>query len=255
MKSNSVLIIGASRGIGKALAFEFAKNGWDLFLASRDIENLKTIKSEIESKYSVDCIITVLDVTSDKDYELVFSKIRNQNHNLDLIILNSGISKPINLSEIDENIIRQIFETNFFGIVRGMKFAVDYFKIIGKGHIATVSSLADARGFPGSSAYVASKTAISHFTEAASIELRKSNINVTLIKPGFVITDMTANHKFTMPFLISAEKSAKIIYSGIKKGKKQIYFPLPTAIGSYLIKILPGFIFRYLTKFWKGENG
>jgi hypothetical protein len=138
--------------------------------------------------------------------------------------------------------------------VNGLKHFTNYFKEQKYGKIAIVSSLADARGFPGSSAYAASKAAISHITEAARTELKPYNIDVVSVKPGFIITDMTANHKFYLPFLISSEKYARNFYKGIARGKMRIYYPYPTAFLTYLLKIMPGFMFDFIMRFWKGEN-
>lgn len=251
---NTVFIIGASRGIGKSIAFEFARNGWNLFLTARNLDDLTSVQKEIQRHYSVKCEINVLDVTLDSDFEKTIDKFSANFETLDLVIFNSGISEPILLKDIDIDLFRKIFETNFFGIVNGLKHFVEYFKKQSFGKIAIVSSLADARGFPGSSAYTASKSAISHVTEAARIELKSLNIEVISVKPGFVKTDMTANHKFHMPFLISSEKYAKNFYQGIVKGKKRIYYPYPTAFLTYLLKIIPSSIYDFLMRFWRGEN-
>lgn len=252
--SKTVFIAGASRGIGKALAIEFSRNGWNTFLTARNTENLQLLKDEILSKYAVSCEIGKLDITIESDYDKSFHKCLQIYSSIDLVILNSGISKSVKLKNIDLETIRQIYETNFFGIVTGMKKSIDIFLNQKYGKLAVVSSLADARGIPGSAAYSSSKAAISQISDAARIELRNSNIEVVLIKPGFVTTDMTAKHTFHMPFLISAERAAIIIYKGLKRNKMRIYFPFPTAILTYLLKLIPSFLFEFLFRFWKGED-
>jgi short-subunit dehydrogenase len=252
--NKTVFIVGASRGIGKSLAYIFAKNNWNLFLVSRNLDELQMIKDELISKYSIQCEISQLDITKYDDHLIALEKCKQVFPQLDLVVLNSGISESVKISELDLDVTRKIFETNFFGILSGLQIFVDYFKNQKFGKIAIVSSLADARGYPGSSVYAASKAAISHITEAARIELKSLNIDVIAIKPGFVITDMTSKHKFRMPFLMTAEKSAQIIFSGLMKNKKRIYYPLSTTFLSYLIKIIPGFMFDFLMRFWKGEN-
>ena len=115
-----------------------------------------------------------------------------------------------------------------------------------QGIIAPVSSLADNRGYSGSGFYCASKAALSIFTEGLSIDLKKHGIKVITIKPGFVKTPMTDKNKYKMPFMISAEKSADYIISGIEKEKAIIQFPIPTVLGAKIIGLLPNWIYRLI---------
>ena len=78
-------------------------------------------------------------------------------------------------------------------------------------------------------------------------ELKPFNVKVITVKPGFVETPMTANNKFPMPFLMSAEKAAKIIIGGIKKEKRTIQFPLPIVLGAKFMRIIPDFLFEYIS--------
>src|SRR3990172_7051766 len=115
------------------------------------------------------------------------------------------------------------------------------------GCIVGISSLSDSRGFPRSAAYCSSKAAASIFLESIRIELKKYNVKVITVKPGFVKTPMTDKNKFHMPFLMNVEKASKIILNGIKKEKNIIQFPLPTVWGAKLLKILPDSLFNYFS--------
>src|SRR5690606_12156182 len=99
------------------------------------------------------------------------------------------------------------------------------------GIIVGISSLAEVRGFPLSAAYCSSKSAVSIFLESIRIELKKYNIKVITVKPGFVKTHMTDKNEFHMPFLMEPERASEIIIKGIRKEKKIIQFPLPTVLG------------------------
>jgi short-subunit dehydrogenase len=127
-----------------------------------------------------------------------------------------------------------------------MEILIPIMKRQGFGTIAGVSSLADARGFPGHAAYSASKSSATFILEAARSELAKFGINVITVKPGFVKSDMTADNKFFMPLLMETDDAAKIIVNGILSGKKRIGFPMPMVFLTYLVKILPSSVFEFL---------
>jgi short-subunit dehydrogenase len=114
--------------------------------------------------------------------------------------------------------------------------------------IVGVSSLADSRGWQGSGFYCASKAAVSILLENLRAELKPFNVKVITVKPGFVDTPMTEKNKFPMPFLMSAKKAAKIIIDGIKKEKRIIQFPLPTALSAKVMRIVPDFLFEYISR-------
>jgi short-subunit dehydrogenase len=115
----------------------------------------------------------------------------------------------------------------------------------GHGTIAGVTTLADIRGYSGSSNYNASKAAASILLEAARVELKKYNIKVITIRPGFVKTAMTDKNEFKMPMLMQTDKAARLIRKGIEKGKSVVQFPLPVAAATKIIKIMPNWIFDW----------
>lgn len=251
LNNKNVFIVGASRGIGKSLSLEFAKNNWNCFLASRNLNDLADLKSQITENYEVKCEVHLLDVTNYEQYSNALDNCLTKFKKIDLVILNAGISIPNQFFNLNLESAREILETNLFGVINGLKTFTEYFKIQGYGKIAIVSSLADTRGFPGSSLYAASKAAVSHIAEAARIELRNNNIEIITIKPGFVKTDMTEKHKFYMPFLMNSDKAAQIIFKDIFNNKKRIYFPFFTAFSSYFLKILPSFIYEFIFRIWE----
>ncbi len=110
-----------------------------------------------------------------------------------------------------------------------------------------MTSLADARGFAKSGFYCSSKIAATTLLESVRVELKPHNIKVLTVKPGFVKTAMTDKNEFYMPFLMNVDKAAKKILKGIKKEKSVIQFPLPLVIGARLVKIMPDFLFDWLS--------
>lgn len=247
MKGN-VFITGASQGLGKYCAIEFAKRGYNLFLTARNIEALRSVQSEIKSISNVACEIAYLDVTNLKDWQKAYDLFFSHFSKIDVILLNAGVSNPFWFEQFDLDNIRQTFEINLFGVVNGLNQFLPKFLSQKFGKIAVVSSLADSRGFVGSSPYCASKIALSYLAEAAAIELSSSKIQVINIRPGFVRTNMTAKNKFPMPFLMDPDKAAKIMVNGIEKGKKVVSFPFATNFLTKLIKITPNFIYSSIIK-------
>lgn len=246
-----VLITGSSRGIGKALALEIAKNQKAKFaLLSRNQELLRNVQQEIQKLGSLANFYTC-DVGNKT--ELV-DAIYNANKFLsgvDIAVLNAGVSQNKWICQDGySDAFEEIYRTNVFSIAYALEILSKFVQSPG-GKIVIISSLADVRGFPSSSAYSSSKAAVSKLAEAARIELKPLGIDVITVKPGFVKTDMTAKNKFTMPFLISPEEAAKIIWNGICKNKKSIYFPFPMVMLTKFISILPNYIFDFFAMKYK----
>ncbi len=143
--------------------------------------------------------------------------------------------------------LKILCDVNVLGIVNYVENLMLVFTKGEDGMIVGVSSLADSRGWQGSGFYCASKAAATILLENLRVELNPFNVKVITVKPGFVETPMTEKNKFPMPFLMSAEKAAKIIIGGIKKEKRIIQFPLPTVLSAKLMRIVPDFLFDYFS--------
>ena len=162
----NVLIIGASKGIGKALAEEYALHGYKLVLLSRNIEAIKKILEDLNSK-GVKCYFKQCDVS---DYDSVKSGIEFAKSSLDTIdiaIINAGIGSPEWMSSFRSSEFKRVIEINTFGIAHCLEFLIPIMRTQGYGKIAGVSSLSDVRGYAGSSSYSASKGAASILLESA----------------------------------------------------------------------------------------
>ncbi len=143
---------------------------------------------------------------------------------IDIAIINSGIGIKQWMSNFKSEEFKTVIETNTFGIAHALECLIPVMIKQGYGKIAGVSSLADVRGYPGSSGYNASKAAATRLLESARVELKKYGIRVITVKPGFVRTAMTAKNEFYMPFMIETDKAARIIRKGIAKGKSVVRF-------------------------------
>jgi NAD(P)-dependent dehydrogenase (short-subunit alcohol dehydrogenase family) len=241
-KEKNVIIFGSSQGIGEALVYEYASYGANLVLLSRNAEAIQRISEEINSKggkaYFKKCDVSVFEQVQDGiDYSL------NKLGSIDIAIFNSGISIKQWMRDFKSEEFKRTVETNTFGIAHVLECLIPIMKEQGSGKIAGVSSLADVRGYPGSSGYNASKAAATRLLESARGELKKYGIRVITVKPGFVKTAMTDKNEFYMPFLQQPDKAARIIRKGIAKGKSIVQFPLGTVILTKIAKYAPNWLF------------
>lgn len=246
MSSNyrNVVIFGASQGIGKALAYEYAKLGSKLVLLSRNTEAIKNISDEIAAN-GKECLYKCCDITKKEDVKAGVEFALENLGGLDLCIINSGVGGPNWMDSFSSDDFIKMFGVNTFGIAHALEYLIPVMKKQGHGTIAGVTSLADVRGYGGSASYSASKAAASILLEAARVELKKDNITVVTIRPGFVKTAMTDKNEFKMPFLMQTDKAARIIRRGIEKRKSIVQFPFFTVNATRFIKMLPNWIFDW----------
>ena len=243
--NKSVLITGASSGIGYSITKLLPNENCSLALISRRKNILDDLVTELKNG-----AITVnsykCDVGNIDEVKNTFEQVKNDFGKIDIAILNAGVSSRTGVINYSANLAKEIFEANTLGIVNCVEQLLPDFIQRKEGMIVGISSLADSRGFPKSGFYNASKAAATLLLESLRIELKPFNIKVLTVKPGFVRTPMTDKNEFHMPFLMDVDKAAKIIIDGIKKEKRVIQFPLPTVIGSKMIKIMPDRMFDFL---------
>ena len=238
MKSpRSILITGASSGIGAALARGYAAPGITLSLGGRDAGRLDRVAAACRAAgAAVDG--QTLDIT---DSEAVQGWIerRDADTALDLVIANAGVSGGARDGSESAAQARRIFATNIDGVMNTVLPALAPMRGRGRGQIALMSSLAGFRGFPGAPAYSASKAAVKSWGEGLRGALARDGIEVSVICPGFVESRMTAANAFRMPLLMTADKAAAIIRRGLARNRGRIAFPLPMVFMMWLIGAMP----------------
>ena len=239
----SVLITGASSGIGEALALSYAAPGAFLALTGRDAARSETVAAACRAKGA-----TVLAETVDAADAAAMADFVGRAHArqpLDLVIANAGISAGSGGKGESAEQAQRIFDVNVGGVVNTVAPAVE--RMLAKpragaaprGQVAIVSSLAGFRGFPGAPAYCASKAAVKIWGEALRGELHARGIEVTVICPGYVRTRMTEDNKFRMPLIMDAERAAGIVRRGLARNKARIAFPWRLHFMVQLIAALP----------------
>ncbi len=236
----NILIIGASHGIGKALAFEFAKEKNNLFLASRDFDAMAALKTQLQANIEV----FALDVTDEKNAREVLEKISQ----IDLFIYCAGTYKPMPVEQFDLKEAKKINEVNFVGALNCLDVVIKKMLAQKSGHIALVASVAGYVGLPRSMAYGASKAALINLAETLYAELSHFGIDVSLINPGFVKTRLTDLNDFKMPAIIGTQEAARIIVKDLKSKKFEIHFPKKFTIWLKILKILPYKLILFFTK-------
>ena len=230
------MISGAGSGIGRALAIAYCRPDVNLFLCGRNLQKLQETKSLCEA-LKANVYLRILDVRNAEDVKKYVEEIEEK-FALDLVIANAGISAGTASGTESLGQIKEIFATNIDGVINLTHPASEKMKQRQCGQIAIVSSLAGFRGLPSSPAYSASKAAVRLYGEALRGNLKNFGIAVNVICPGYVKSPMTAVNDFPMPFLMSAEKCAKIIKRGLSKNQARISFPFPLFFVVWLCALL-----------------
>ncbi|MFV3129223.1 SDR family NAD(P)-dependent oxidoreductase [Niveispirillum sp. KHB5.9] len=232
-----IFITGASSGIGEALAISYAATGVRLLLTGRDAGRLADVAGRCHAK-GADVVTTLIDVT-DREALAGWIGARDGEVPIDLVIANAGISAGTGGGIETEEQARAIFATNLDGVLNSIHPLIPAMVARKKGQIALMSSLASFRGMAGAAAYCGSKAAVRVYGEALRGDLSRHGVNVSVICPGFVTSRMTAVNKFPMPFLMDADRAARIVREGLAAGRGRVAFPFPTYAVSWLLGVLP----------------
>ena len=234
-----IWITGARSGIGRSLALKFAKEGWIVAASARRENLLQELHTENENIHSFP-----LDVTNTEQCKAVFNDIVKKFENIDICVFSTGTHDPKSEKRFNLDKIREIMEVNYFGTMNSINSVYDYFSEKKEGHISIMSSVAGYRGLPAAGAYCASKSALTSFAESLYFEMKRVNVRVSLISPGFIKTPLTDQNDFPMPMIKTPEFAADEIYKGlvIKKGF-EIHFPKAFTYFLKFLQMLPSSLY------------
>ena len=242
--SRNIWITGASSGIGKALAIKFADEGWEVAASARREKLLKELNQKNEKIHPFP-----LDVTNIDQCKTVFENILEKFKDIEISIFGTGIHDPKSEKKFNLGKIREIMEVNYFGTMNSINAVYEYYNNKKGGQISIISSVAGYRGLPAAGAYCASKSALTSFTETLQFEMKRKNVRVSLVSPGFIKTPMTDQNDFPMPMIKSPEFAAEQIYIGlIKKKGFEIHFPKAFTYFLKFLRILPNSIYFKLVE-------
>lgn len=220
----NILITGTSSGLGSALAQHYAAPGIFLHLSGRSEPRLLATAHACQAK-GAQVSTRMVDVKEAAAMKAWIDSAHQQAP-LDLVIANAGISAGTGGGGESAEQVHNIFATNIDGVLNTILPATTLMLKRGGGQIGIMSSLSGIRGLPSAPAYSASKAAVRVYGEGLRGYLKKYGIAVNVICPGYIKTPMTDVNDFPMPFLMTPEKAAKIIASGLAKNKSRIAFPL-----------------------------
>jgi short-subunit dehydrogenase len=185
--NKNVVLTGASSGIGYQMAKDLAREGANLVLLARRKNILDDLAAELKKTNSDQKIIALYcDITSRESVNNAFKSAKKEFEQINIIIMNAGASYRMSIEEFNADKIERTINTNLTGTINCLNEVIPEFIKNKKGVIVGISSLAEARGFPKSAAYCSSKAAVSIFLESIRIELKKYNVKVITVKPGFV---------------------------------------------------------------------
>jgi short-subunit dehydrogenase len=233
----SILITGASSGIGEALALRYAATGAALALTGRDRARLDGVAAACRSK-GARVLAEAVDTTDAAAME-GFAARAEELAPLELVIANAGISGGAGFAGETPEQARRIFAVNLDGVLNTVLPALTYLRKRRRGQLGLMSSLASFRGFPGAPAYCASKAAVRVWGEGLRPLLAAEGIGVSVICPGFVTSRMTQGNAFPMPFLMDSARAARIIADGLSANRARIAFPLPMRLATWVLAALP----------------
>ena len=243
----TILITGASSGIGEALAYEYALTANHLILMARRQNRLEDIQNKIQTQHPK-CQVQIV-VTDVGDYETHRRQMRNTLKDLeqiDLVIANAGIGFNTDSFKNNFENIKKTYDVNVLGAIATIEEAKDKMLKQGFGTLAGVSSVASVRGMNLNSGYSSSKAALATYLESTRVDLGSTNIHVCSIHPGFVETPMTSKNG-KMPWLMSSQKAAQIIQKALQKRKARLTFPWQMWSLTWILRIMPNKLFDWIS--------
>ena len=261
-----VWIVGASSGIGEALALALARRGARLALSARGRERLEAVCAACdaaagagptagdagalanaavepahcaESPAPAGVLALALDLSRAGEIERARDQLLAAWGGIDLVVFNAGTYRPLRAWELDAAAVRETLETNLVGTMSGTAAVLPTLLAQGHGAIALVGSVAGYGGLPKALVYGPSKAALINFAEVLHLDLSPRGIGVFLIDPGFVATPLTAQNDFAMPALQTPAQAAAAIVDGFARGDFEIHFPKRFTRALKLLQLLP----------------
>jgi short-subunit dehydrogenase len=241
------IIVGASAGIGAALARRLAREGYTLGLLARRADLLEALCKEIDAAAGeTRALFYVHDVTDYAAVPDLLDRIVADLGGLDLFIYNAGMALPSGMKHYEFAKDRLVTEVNYFGALAWLNPVASMFYQLKAGQIVGISSVAGERGRVGTPSYNAAKAALTSFLESLRNRLTRRGVHVLTVKPGYVLTEMTAGVKNPL-FAISPERAAADICKAIRRRKQEIYTAPIWRLVMFVVRNIPSVIFRRMS--------
>ncbi|MBI2436794.1 MAG: SDR family oxidoreductase [Candidatus Magasanikbacteria bacterium] len=247
--SHTVLITGASTGIGYELAKLFARDKYNLVLIARNEERLEKVALELKNSYGIEVIHIGTDLAIPHAPQDIFHKLREKEITIDILVNNAGVGVYGNFAETDLNKEINMIDLNISSLVKMTKLFLPQMEIKRHGRILNVASLAGFMPGPGMAVYYASKAFVLHFSEALTKELKDSGITVTALCPGPTKTEFEKNADFSFSHALhrmDAQTVAQIGYTALMKSTPVIIPGFRNKIFPLLIRFSPRRFVTYI---------
>ncbi len=228
------LITGASSGIGWETALLLAARGWKLAVAARRQKRLEALAERLRKDHGTEILVLAHDVSRPEGAREMVVKAAAHFGRLDILVNNAGILRMAAFGGMPVEEMREIFETNFWGVVQTLRAALPIFEKQGGGHVVNVGSAVSRRALPFMAAYAASKFALGALTESLRVELAEKGVTLTSVFPGGVETEMPRNlDRSRLPenypdhgsSRITAVRAAQAVVKAVEKRPVEIYVP------------------------------
>jgi len=242
MRPERLLITGASSGIGRGLALEYARGGARIALCARRPAELDAVAAEVRAAGGQALCIPVDVSDTDAAAEAVRRADRELG-GLDMVVANAGRGDTKLGTRLTWQDVGPVLDVNVSGAMATLVAAIPVCLAQKHGHLVGVSSLAGSRGLPTSAAYSASKAALSTFLESLRIDLAPAGIRVTDVQPGFVATPINEHASHPMPFKWPVERAARHIAGKLEGAPAVVAFPFPLVLATRLARLLPAFLY------------
>ena len=238
------ILVGASSGIGAALARRLAMEGYDLALLARRSDLLNSLCEEINLQAGeMRARAYVHDACEYDRVPDLLQTILSDMGGLDLFVYNAGISLPAGLKKFDFDKDQRTMAVNLLGALAWLNPVASLFQAQRSGQLVGISSVAGDRGRVGNPAYNASKAALSSYLESLRNRLTRHGVHVLTVKPGFVETELLAGAKGTF-WVIPSDQAARDICKAMRKHRQVVYSPARWGLVMLVIRSIPSFIFR-----------
>ena len=244
--SQTILITGASSGLGAEMARQFAALGHDLALCARRLDRLEELRESILAGHPDRRVeVRTLDVNDDEQVFEVFRGFRDDfardGRTIDRVIVNAGLGKGAPIGTGGHAANRQTAMTNFVAALAQAEAAMEIFRAQNAGHFVMISSMSAMRGLPKSlTTYAATKAGVAHLAEGLRTELYGTPIKVTVLYPGYIASEMNEQVASEQPLMASTEKGVRAMVSAIEKEKASACVPaLPWAPLSVVMRHAP----------------
>lgn len=232
LRGSTAWVIGASSGIGAALAHELHSRGARVAVSARRVDRLGDVAAGR-------MLVVPMDVTDAAQTSEAADQVRAELGDIDLAVLAAGYWRQMQPRQWDVDTFNRHLEVNLSGMSNAIAAVLPAMLTRGAGVIAGIASVAGYRGLPGAEAYGATKAAQINMLESLRAHVRSSGVRVTTICPGFVRTELTENNSFPMPFMMEPDDAARAICAGLERDRSVVAFPLQMALLAKASRLVP----------------